>query len=149
MSQAQMAAVPTAAALPRSWVRDPRRWLFAGLGLVCVGLGWVGAFVPGMPTTVFLLLASYCFARSCPWLEERFLRVPVFAPYMKALDDGHGLSKQAARRAWISLWTSLSASLLVLRLAGRLPLWLAVTIIAAGCVGSAAIAYYARKPRLP
>jgi len=64
---------------------------------------------------------------------------------MKALDAGGGLSPQAARRAWASLWTSLSISLGVLWMAGRLPLWLAALMIAAGCVGTAAIAYYARR----
>ncbi len=129
----------------RRWTRDPRRLAFAAAGIACVGLGWIGVFVPGLPTTIFLIVASYCFARSCPWLEERLLRVPVFAPYMKALDAGGGLSPQAARRAWASLWTSLSISLGVLWLAGRLRPWLAAVMIGAGCVGTAAIAYYARR----
>jgi uncharacterized membrane protein YbaN (DUF454 family) len=130
----------------RHWARDPRRLAFAAAGLACVGLGWIGVFVPGLPTTIFLIVASYCFARSCPWLEDRLLRVPVFAPYMRALDAGGGLSPKAARRAWASLWTSLSISLGVLWIAGRLPSWLAAVMIGAGCVGSAAIGYYARRP---
>jgi uncharacterized protein len=129
----------------RHWTRDPRRLAFAGAGIVCVGLGWIGVFVPGLPTTIFLIIASYCFARSCPWLEDRLLRVPVFAPYMRALDAGGGLSPQAARRAWASLWTSLAISLGVLWAAGRLPPWLAAVLVGAGFVGTAAIAYYARR----
>jgi len=42
-----------------------RRWLLAGAGVVAVGLGGLGVFVPGLPTTIFLIIASYCFARSC------------------------------------------------------------------------------------
>ena len=133
-----------AAAAPRSWMREPRRGAWAGLGVGSVGVGWLGVFVPGLPTTVFLIIASYCFARSCPWLEDRLLRLPVFAPYMRALDAGHGLSRQAAARAVMSLWTSVGVSLAVLWLAGRLPVWLAVTIVLAGCAGSATIAYYTR-----
>ncbi len=129
----------------RHWTRDPRRLAFAGAGLVSVGLGWIGVFVPGLPTTVFLIIASYCFARSCPWLEERLLRVPVFAPYMRALDAGGGLSRRAAVRAIVSLWTSLTISLMVLWIAGRLRPWLAAVIIGAGCAGTATIAYYARR----
>ena len=129
----------------RHWTRDPRRLAFAGAGLVCVGLGWIGVFVPGLPTTVFLIIASYCFARSCPWLEDRLLRVPVFAPYMRAIDAGGGLSPQAARRAWASLWTSLSISLGVLWVAGRLRPWLAAVLLGAGCVGTLTIAYYTRR----
>jgi uncharacterized membrane protein YbaN (DUF454 family) len=137
------AAAPTTDV--RRWTRDPRRLAFAGAGLVCVGLGWIGVFVPGLPTTIFLIVASYCFARSCPWLEERLLRVPVFAPYMRAIDAGGGLSAPAARRAWASLWTSLSISLGVLWTVDRLPPWLAALLIGAGCVGTAVIAFYARQ----
>ena len=140
-----MSLATQAAAAPRSWIRDPRRWAWAGVGFASVGLGWLGVFVPGLPTTVFLLIASYCFARSCPWLEDRLLRVPVFAPYMKALDDGRGLSRQAARRAIVSLWTSLAVSVSVLWIVGRLPTWLGATIVAAGIVGTGTILYYSRR----
>jgi uncharacterized membrane protein YbaN (DUF454 family) len=140
-----MSLAPQAAAAARPWTRDPRRWAWAGIGLGSVGLGWLGVFVPGLPTTVFLLIASYCFARSCAWLEDRLLRVPIFAPYMRALDAGHGLSRTAAIRAVTSLWVSVSISLIVLWAAGRLPLWLAATIIAAGVAGSLTIGYYARR----
>ena len=85
------------------------------------------------------------FARSCPWLEDRLLRVPVFAPYMRALDAGHGLSRQAAVKAVSSLWVSLSVSVTVLWLAGQLPTWLLTTLIVAGLAGSATIVYYARR----
>jgi len=134
-----------AVVVPRSWMKDPRRWAWAGLGLGSVGLGWLGVFVPGLPTTVFLLIASYCFARSCPWLEERLLRVPVFAPYMRALDSGRGLSRQAAIRAVTSLWISVALSLTVLWLTGQLPAWLAMIIAGAGIAGSGTIAYYTRR----
>jgi uncharacterized membrane protein YbaN (DUF454 family) len=130
---------------PRSWMKDPRRWAWAGVGLGSVGLGWLGVFVPGLPTTVFLLIASYCFARSCPWLEERLLRVPVFAPYMRAMDAGGGLSRPAAIRAVTSLWISVAVSLTVLWLAGQLPAWLAMIIAVAGIAGSGTIAYYTRR----
>lgn len=131
---------------PVPWTRDPRRWAFAGLGVASVGLGWLGVFVPGMPTTIFLIIASYCFARSCPWLEDRLLRVPIFAPYMKAIDAGGGMSRQAARRALVSMWTSVSLSLAVLYAAGRLRPWVAAAIVVAALAGTGSILYYARRP---
>jgi uncharacterized membrane protein YbaN (DUF454 family) len=130
---------------PRSWMKDPRRWAWAGVGFVSVGVGWLGVFVPGLPTTVFLLIASYCFARSCPWLEERLLRVPVFAPYMKALDSGRGLSRPAAIRAVASLWMSLGVSLTALWVVGALPFWLAATLVGAGAFGTGTIIFYCRR----
>ncbi len=132
---------------PVSWVRDPRRWAFAGLGVASVGLGWLGVFVPGLPTTIFLIIASYCFTRSCPWLEDRLLRIPLFAPYMKVLDEGRGMSRAAARSALLSMWSCVSLSLTVLYLAARLTPVIAAIVVLAAVAGTAMILLYARKPR--
>ncbi len=132
---------------PVSWVRDPRRWAFAGLGVASVGLGWLGVFVPGLPTTIFLIIASYCFARSCPWLEDRLLRIPLFAPYMKVLDEGRGMSRQAAASALISMWSCVGISLGILYLAGRLAPWIGAAVVLAAGAGTGMILLYARKPR--
>ena len=130
---------------PVSWVRDLRRWTFASVGVMSVGLAWLGVFVPGMPTTIFLIIASYCFTRSCPWLERRLMRVPIFARYMKVLDEGHGMSTRATVSALVSMWSCVAVSLGVLYVAGRYRPWIAVVVVLAAIVGSGTIAMYARK----
>jgi uncharacterized membrane protein YbaN (DUF454 family) len=110
-------------------------------------MGWLGVFIPGLPTTIFLIIASYCFARSCPWLEDRLLRIPLFAPYMKVLDDGRGMSRKSATSALVSMWGCVAMSLTILYVAGRLAPWIAALIAFLAAVGSATILLYARKPR--
>jgi len=56
-------------------------WL-AG-GFLCVGLGFIGLLVPLMPTTIFLILAAGCFARSSPRLETWLLDHPRFGPSLR------------------------------------------------------------------
>lgn len=117
-----------------------RRWLLAGAGVVCVVLGAIGALLPGLPTTIFLILASYCFARSCPWLEERLLRNRLFAPYMAWIDGRQRMPRGAKAGAIGAMWLAVITSLVLLHTASRLQPWLAAGILAAAVIGTFAIA---------
>jgi uncharacterized membrane protein YbaN (DUF454 family) len=127
---------PTPAQLPGS---PARRWMLASVGVVSVGFAGIGAVVPGLPTTIFLIIASWCFAKSCPWLERRLLRNRLFAPYMVYVDGGGPMPRRAKAVALGMMWTAISLSLAWLHLSERLPLWLGLTITAAGILGTIAI----------
>lgn len=53
-------------------------WLLAGL--VFLAIGAVGVIVPLLPTTPFLLLAAYCFARSSPSMHRWLHNHSTFGP---------------------------------------------------------------------
>lgn len=129
----------TTARSSRRVLTDPRRLLLAGAGILSVGLAGLGAVVPGLPTTVFLIVASYCFARSCPWLEDRLLRNRLFAPYLRAIDGGGHMPRRARVVALVAMWSSVGVSLWVLGAADRLPVWIAAAIVAAALAGTVAI----------
>ena len=59
------------------------RLTYAVAGSLCVALGAVGIVLPGLPTTPFLLLASWCFGRSSRRLENALLRSRFFGPLIR------------------------------------------------------------------
>lgn len=125
---------------------DPVRLWLAGVGVVCVGLGALGVFVPGLPTTIFLIIASWCFARSCPWLERRLIRNRFFAPFLRFLEPGAVMPTRARIIASAMMWTAIVASILVLA-SSEAPVWVPVLVALAGLIGTVAIWTIARPRR--
>lgn len=89
---------------------DPRRWALAGAGLCCVGMGAVGVFVPGLPTTIFLIVASWCFAKSCPPMERWLQRQALFRPYTRYLDPSASMPMRARLTAMGVMWLAVLCS---------------------------------------
>ena len=59
------------------------RGLFLVLGLLFVGIGFVGVFLPVLPTTPFLILAAGCFTRSSTRLESWLMDHRHFGPGLR------------------------------------------------------------------
>lgn len=90
----------------------PRRFrpLLAAAGLFFTALALLGILLPVLPTTPFLLLAAWCFARSSArlhsWLHENRL----FGAYLRRYSNGEGLPLQTKATTISLLWLTLGAS---------------------------------------
>lgn len=87
-----MTDTPTPPEAPKSPKLVRGLWLV--LGLFFVGLGIIGALLPLMPTTVFLILAVGCFARSSPRMEAWLLNHPRFGPTLRAWRADGAISRK-------------------------------------------------------
>ena len=65
------------------WRSSLSTMVFRVLGFVFLGLGMLGLFLPILPTTIFLIVAVLCFARSSPKLMRRLLRDERFGPALR------------------------------------------------------------------
>ena len=59
-----------------------KRIILISLGWLCVGLGFVGVFVPGIPTTIFLIIALWAFTKSSEKLRHWLLNHKRFGPIL-------------------------------------------------------------------
>ncbi|SEC05921.1 YbaN family protein [Rhodobacter sp. 24-YEA-8] len=102
------------------------RALFLILGLFFTGLGFVGAFLPVLPTVPFLLLAAACFTRSSPRLERWLLDHRHFGPLLRDWRDKGAIPRRAK-------WMAAGGCSLgfVLFLWGSNPGWPLILVVAA------------------
>lgn len=81
----------------------PARLGYAILGLLCVALGAIGVIVPGLPTTVFFIVAAACFSRSSPRLEQWVLGLPKVGPMVRDYRLGLGMARRPKVIATVSI----------------------------------------------
>jgi len=84
------------------------------MGLFFVGLAILGAVLPIMPTTVFLLLASACFAKSSPRLHKKLLAHKTFGPMIYHWQENRSIPKKAKIIALVTMLCSLAWSFYLL-----------------------------------
>lgn len=78
-----------------SSVASPARWVMFALGWVCVGIGIAGIILPGLPGTVFLILAAWLFSRSSPRFENWLLTHPRLGPSVVAWRESGAVPRWA------------------------------------------------------
>jgi uncharacterized protein len=86
-------------------------WLL--IGLTSLALGIAGVVLPLLPTTPFVLLSAYCFARSSPRLHDWLLAHKIFGPLIKNWEQHRAIAPRAKGLAVLSMAVVFGISFLV------------------------------------
>ena len=79
-------------------------------GFLLVAIGVIGIFLPLLPTTIFLILASVCFVKSSPRANEWLRNHKVLGAYIKNYQDKSGLTLKSKIFSITFLWLSILLS---------------------------------------
>lgn len=80
--------------------------IYRGIGWAAVGLATAGVALPVLPTTPFLLVAAWAFARSSPELAERLRNHPRFGPFLRDWQDRGAIPARAKATAIVLMAAS-------------------------------------------
>ncbi|MCE9678650.1 YbaN family protein [Shewanella sp. AS1] len=92
------------------------RGLLLLIGCLSLALGLIGIFVPLLPTVPFILLASFCFARSSQRLHQWLISHPWFAQALQDWEEQGGIRKDLKRKAYIMTSLSFMVSIVLVPL---------------------------------
>ena len=88
------------------------RWLFVISGFILLGIGIAGMFLPVLPTTVFLLLAAWCFARSSEKFYNWLHNNKFFGKYISDYRSGKGMTAGSKIFSISFLWIGILYSVI-------------------------------------
>ena len=97
-------------------------------------LGLVGIVIPGLPTTIFMILAAACFFRSSTKMYDWVINHPLFGASVLRFRSGKGMPLKAKYSAIIIMWFFISISIFIFLHTHAF--WIKAIIIISGLVGT-------------
>lgn len=91
-----------------------KQYVFVVLGTLSLGVGMIGVVIPVLPTTPFLLIASFFYLRSSKRMYNWLLNHKVFGSYIYCYMKHRGVSKKAKTGTLIFLWSTLILSMVMI-----------------------------------
>ena len=114
-----------------------KKILYMILGCIGLGLGAVGAIVPMLPAFPFLMLATFCFARSSENLDRWFKNTKLYKDNLADFVAGKGMTKKAKIRIMVTVTLLMSVGFIMMGIKG-----IVTGCIVLSCVWAFHIVYF-------
>lgn len=116
------------------------RWIFVALGLIFLAIAVLGAILPVLPTTPWVLLAAGCFAKSSPRLHRWLKRSPYFGHMIRDWETHRGIRWRVKLLAVGMIVTVIGLTVIF----GPAPDWAKLSAVGLGAVGIAVVLFVVR-----
>ena len=114
-----------------------KKILYMILGCISLILGGLGSLIPVLPTVPFLMLATFCFARSSEKLDRWFKNTKLYQDNLKDFVAGRGMTMKAKVRIMVTVTLLMSIGFIMMGLKG-----IVTGCIVLGCVWAFHIIYF-------
>ena len=92
-----------------------RKYIYIAVASLAVALGFLGMFLPILPTTPFLLLAIWLYMRSSRKGVKMILSNKRLSPYVHSYFSRRGIPLHQLKRILLTLWFTLGAAMAIFR----------------------------------
>lgn len=106
--------------------------LWTVVGVFFLVLGAIGAVLPLLPTTPFVLVAAWCFARSSPRLHQWLLDSQLFGPILRNWEENRCVPLRAKITALVMM-VGVGGTSLVFAVPAGWPRYGGLALIGIGC----------------
>jgi len=120
-----------------------KRQLFVALGVIFLGVAYVGVVTPGFPTVIWLIVASYFFSRSSPRLHAWLMRSRLFGQLLRDWEQHRGMRVKSKIIAVSMMATACTCSIIF----ADVPDTVRYAIGACGTIGFVVIVFVLRTVR--
>ncbi|MBL0010085.1 MAG: YbaN family protein [Nitrosomonas sp.] len=105
------------------------RIMYLGAGFLALLLGVLGAVLPVLPTTPFVLLAAACFARGSEHFHRKLLENRIAGPIIREWSIYHSIPRRVKRWAYLLMALSFMSSIFIVP-----ELWQKIMLVIIGCI---------------